>query len=150
SPFSIIIARRPQFAFDKGSETNSQLAMNLFQLGHYYYDSSYIKRVEKMLTGRLDELVSDPLSNANWGRLAIMMEKGLYEMAITGSDALVLRKEMANNYLPNAISLGTLEDENLLLLENKVKSGKSVIYVCQNKSCRLPVTNVSQALELMQ
>ena len=129
--------------------SNSQLALNLYLLGHYYYDSTYINKAEKMLKGRLDELVADPYSNANWGRLAIMMEKGIYEVAFTGSEALALRKEMAASYLPNTISLGTITEENLQLLENKVRPGKSVIYVCRNKTCRLPVGEVSQAMELM-
>ena len=129
--------------------SNSQLAINLFQLGHYYYDSTYINKAETMLKGRLGDLTQDPYSNANWGRLAIMMEKGIYEVAITGADALTLRKEMAVNYLPNCIYLGSLKEENLILLENKVRQSQSVIYVCQNKSCRLPVGEVDAALGLI-
>ncbi|MGB3464096.1 MAG: hypothetical protein WBA74_02460 [Cyclobacteriaceae bacterium] len=37
------------------------------------------------------------------------------------------------NYLPNAISLGTIAERNLVLLQNKVRKGQSAIYVCQNK-----------------
>ena len=129
---------------------NSQLALNLYQLGHYYYDSTFINQAESMLKGRLTDLPIDPYSNANWGRLAVMMEKGIYEVAFTGPEAIALRKEMATNYLPNCISLGTVKEENLILLENKVRQSESVIYVCQNKSCRLPVNDVDRALGLME
>jgi len=34
-----------------------------------------------------------------------------------------------------------------MLLQNKMVFGKTMIYVCQNKTCKLPVTEVADALE---
>jgi len=130
--------------------SNSQMAFNLYQLGHYYYDSTYLNKAEKMLTLRLEDLETNPSANGNWGRLATMIQTGIYEVAITGTNALRLRRELAVNYLPNAIFLGTTEKENLELLENKVREGQNVIYVCKDKSCRLPVRESQLALKLME
>ncbi len=130
--------------------SNSQLALNLFRLGHYFYDNAYLSESEKMLTSRLTDLDENPFSNANWAQLASMMEKGIYEIAITGEGAIEKQKELAANYLPHAIYLGTKEEENLELLANKVIKGRDVIYVCKDKSCRLPVSETKNALELLK
>jgi len=130
--------------------SNSQLALNLFQLGHYYYDTAFLNRSEQMLEKRFSDLEENPFSNANWGRLAGMKKNGIYEVAITGENALEKKHELSKAYLPHAIFLGTMQDENLVLLENKVREGKDVIYVCKDKSCRLPVTDPAKALALIK
>ncbi len=57
---------------------------------------------------------------------------------------------MQRNYLPNAIFLGGATEGNLQLLENKLIEGETRIYVCQDKICKLPVTEVEQALGLIE
>jgi uncharacterized protein YyaL (SSP411 family) len=38
-------------------------------------------------------------------------------------------------------------DENLPLLENKLPADKTLIYVCTNKVCKLPVEETGRALQ---
>jgi uncharacterized protein YyaL (SSP411 family) len=62
-----------------------------------------------------------------------------------GDEAVRNSIQMQKQYLPQVIFLGGTE-ENLPLLENKYVKGKTVIYVCQNKTCKLPVMSVDKAL----
>jgi len=34
-------------------------------------------------------------------------------------------------------------------MEERYQEGKSLIYICENKSCKLPVSNTKEALELL-
>ena len=68
-------------------------------------------------------------------------------MAIVGSDWPTIRKTLDNNYLPDAIYLGGKNEGTLMLLENKMVKGQTTIYVCRDKACKLPVTDVAKALQ---
>jgi len=49
------------------------------------------------------------------------------------------------HYLPTSIFMGG-EKENLPLLENKSVEGRTMIYVCRNKTCKVPEEDVGRAL----
>ena len=53
---------------------------------------------------------------------------------------------LQKNYVPNAMYSGGQKEGTLSLLQNKFVEGKTVIYVCKNKSCRLPVEKVADAM----
>jgi uncharacterized protein len=55
--------------------------------------------------------------------------------------------EFQKDYFPNNIYSGGENEGTLSLLEDKFIPGKTMIYVCRNKSCNLPVKQVSEALE---
>ena len=60
------------------------------------------------------------------------------------------RNELMKNYIPNAILLGGKDEGNLELLKGKLQEGETMIYVCQNKVCKLPVQDPEKALTLME
>jgi len=86
---------------------------------------------------------------SNWLQLNADLIKPTYEVAIVGPDAVAKAKELNANYLANAIVLGGTDEGTLALLKEKLQEGETMIYVCQNKVCKFPVTEVSKALELM-
>jgi uncharacterized protein YyaL (SSP411 family) len=57
---------------------------------------------------------------------------------------------MDRNYLPDAIFLGGKNEGTLKLLENKLVSGQTTIYVCVDKTCKIPVTESEDALRQMK
>jgi uncharacterized protein YyaL (SSP411 family) len=68
------------------------------------------------------------------------------EIAIVGSKAATLRKEFSAHYLPSAIWSGSMGTSTLPLLQDKIKAGETLIYVCKNKTCKLPVKTVVEAM----
>lgn len=84
---------------------------------------------------------------ANWGILQAWFTKPLYEVAITGDDFKSKRQEFDRHYLPDVILLGGKAESKLALLENKLITGQTTIYVCRDKTCRLPVTTIDSALQ---
>ena len=83
---------------------------------------------------------------ANWGSVQALFTSPLNEIAIVGDDFMVKRKQFDGHYLPNVIFLGGKTAGNLSLLDNKLVPGQTTIYVCRNKTCKLPVTEVDKAL----
>ena len=63
----------------------------------------------------------------------------------TGKDFAQKRKELEKLYIPNKIILGGKQG-NLPLLQDKFV-GETRIFVCKDKSCRLPVSDVSEAIK---
>ena len=78
------------------------------------------------------------------------MAKQPYEVAIVGADYAALQKEFQKKYIPNALFLGGPNEGNLELLQNKLQEGRTMIYVCQDKFCKLPVEKVESALEQLK
>ncbi len=70
----------------------------------------------------------------------------LMKWAIVGKDDLHKRQMIDEYYLPNMLLLGSKEKATLELLENKLVEGQTTIYVCQDKVCKRPVTEVKDAV----
>jgi len=127
---------------------NSVTAHNLFRLGAYYDNSTYSDMAKQMLHVVQKDLAKSGPYYANWGRLLGMYTYGVKEVAVVGKDAAEKVAELQKHYAPNVLYLGGAE-ENLPLLEFKLQKGKTMIYVCENKTCDLPTDDIKKALELI-
>jgi len=84
---------------------------------------------------------------ANWDILMSWFVSPPYEVAILGDQFESKRKEFNKNYLPNVFLSGGKNEGGLSLLEGKLVEGQTTIYVCQDKACKLPVTEVKEAIK---
>ncbi|MFN3194487.1 MAG: thioredoxin domain-containing protein [Chlorobiota bacterium] len=125
--------------------SNSVVAHLLFDLGHILYNDDYIRKAENMAATMLSSVERSPSFHSNWAKLIGKLQHGIYEVAIMGSDARKLAHQMQSHYLPNALFLGGTE-ENLPLLKGKQPEG-TMIYVCKDKVCNMPVESVEEALK---
>ena len=130
--------------------SNSQMALNLYHLGIYYDNKAYQEQAEKMLGHISQHLYKDPSYFANWGLLLLEQTLPLYEIAIVGTTAQQKRQAFDAYYLPQVLWLGGQEEGNLALLQDKLIPEQTTIYVCQNRVCQRPVTQVAEALPLIQ
>ncbi len=130
--------------------SNSIMALNLYFLGHYMYNEGYLKQSQNMLASALPFMEQQASFYYNWFELYRRLLKEPYEVAIMGNNAEDIRKEMAKEYLPNALLLGGKTEGTLALLKLKLQKGKTMIYVCKNKTCKLPVNNSKDALNQME
>ena len=90
-------------------------------------------------------MISGTVYFSQWCYLAGKFSHGTYEVAIMGKDANKKNLELQKNFLPACLFMGGT-DENLPLLENKLTVDKTLIYVCTNKVCKLPVEETGKAL----
>lgn len=144
-----LVARKMEIRDNVIPASNSVMAHVLYRLGEYYYHQPYIEMSRGMLSHVVDEISEGGPYYANWGRLLGLITFEPYEVAIMGSDANEKNKAIQKNYLPTSLFMGGKE-ENLPLLKNKLPDGKTMIYVCRNKTCKLPVTEVSEAVKQIE
>ena len=147
---SDLIARKMEIEDDVIHSSNSEMALNLFLLGNYFNNESYLQKAHQMLNNVQKSVQQNIFSYSNWGQLGIYFNKPIYEVAIVGSDWDRIRKTLDNNYLPDAIFLGGNNEGTLGLLKDKLVSGQTTIYVCVDKTCKTPVKDVSGALEQLK
>jgi len=130
--------------------SNSSIAKGLFILGNLFANADHLEMSTKMLNNIQQFIPRYGAGYSNWGMLFLNMIYSPYEIAIVGKDAVEKRKELDKNFIPNKLILGGDDEGTLPLLKMKAVKGKTMIYVCKNKSCKLPVENVSEALEQMK
>jgi hypothetical protein len=58
--------------------------------------------------------------------------------------------ELNDYYFPNKLYIGSNKESKLPLLQNKFVVGETMIYVCVDKTCKLPVNEVAEAAKQLQ
>lgn len=144
-----LISRQKELGDNVIPGSNSSMSQVLFLLGTYFYHPEWIDISHSMLNTINENLQEQPSYHSNWASTLYNFIYPPYEVAIVGTEVFQLKEEFDQMYYPDAIFLGSLEAGNLPLLENKWVQGKTIIYVCQDKICKLPVDNVKAAVELM-
>lgn len=131
---------------------NSVFARSLWKLGALLYQKNYQTHAQAMLYTAWSQVKqsSQLAFFANWGIFLLEQQHPLHEVAIVGPDCQYKRDSLLQYFLPNAVLLGHPSDGDLALLENKYIEGQTMIYVCLNKVCKLPVENVEDALSLIE
>jgi uncharacterized protein YyaL (SSP411 family) len=147
---SNLIARKMEVADNVIPSSNSEMAKNLFFLGLYFDNADYSQKSKQMLTNVQQDVHNNIKYYSNWGRLEMLFIKPPFEIAIVGPSFENARKAFDKKYLPNAIFLGGKTEGTLALLEGKLTKGETVIYVCQNKSCQRPTTDVEEAMKQLK
>ncbi|QLG47178.1 thioredoxin domain-containing protein [Costertonia aggregata] len=128
---------------------NSVMAKNLFKLGHINYDMHQIKKAKTMLSTVLPNLQENPYAYANWNSLFLNTTYPYYEVAIVGNEAASKLKELGRNNIPNTLKVGSTKESDLPLFQDRYDESDTYIYVCRDNTCKLPVTDVKEAMGLL-
>ena len=145
-----LIVRKKEIFDNVIPSSNSIMARNYYTLG-LILDREDFKDLSKLMLAKMKDLLLKNVDYlTNWACLATQMISPTAEIAIVGKDYLQLRKEIDSRYYPNKVLCGTTYESPLPLLENRVaKSDETLIYVCYNKTCQLPVKTVEDAFKIL-
>jgi len=141
-----LIARKMELHDNVIPGSNSAMARNLYYLGHLFYSDKYTEMAAQMLHNVREDIKKSGAYYSNWGILLAHFAYGLKEVAITGEDALNFRKQLDKNYLPQCILAGNKKQSQLPILKERLQEGKTTIYVCENRVCKLPVYSIEEAI----
>ncbi|MEM9820886.1 MAG: thioredoxin domain-containing protein [Bacteroidota bacterium] len=146
-----LIARKKELGDNVIPGSNSSIARAMHLLGIYFYDENYLEKARQMMHNMSAQITDNEAPNffSNWCSLYAHLVNPPYEIAIVGDQHQALRREMMRHYLPHALLLGGKDEGSLELLTNKLQDGETMIYVCQNKVCKFPVTEVDKAIGMM-
>ncbi|TAH01803.1 MAG: thioredoxin domain-containing protein [Sphingobacteriales bacterium] len=139
-----LIARKYELMDNVLPASNSVMAHNLKKLSLFFDDENYNKIYKKMLQNIQPEIKSYGSGYSNWASLLLMEVIGTYEIVVTGQNLEQNRIDLEQQYIPNKIIMGGLTG-TLPLQKNKL-STQTTIFVCQNKTCLLPVSKVNEAI----
>ncbi len=126
---------------------NSVMANNLHAMYLLFGNPEYLEKAEKMLHHVVPHFTKYPHAFANWGHLMLKMAEPYFEVAVCGENAEETLLEMQKEYRPNVLWAITQGSSDVSLFKGRYKNGKTLIYVCRNGSCHLPVENVNEALD---
>ncbi len=121
--------------------SNSVMANNLVVLRIYFNHSYYEKIAQKMLHHVLPS-IDYPSAFSNWLAVYMHFSSQSKELAICGNEAEKNVKTCNSFYLPNLIIAGATKKSILPFLENRYVNNENIFYLCQNKSCDLPRSNL--------
>lgn len=128
--------------------SNSSMAMVLHALGTYYDKAEYLERARTMLNNMAPKIPEYGGGFSNWAQLMLLEVYPYYEIAVMGPNPAEQVREFSQYFIPNKLFMGAKNDDSKLpLLEFKFVEGETMIYVCVNKSCQLPVSTVSEATQ---
>jgi len=144
-----LIARKMEVSDNVIPSSNSMMAKNLYILGTYFSASHYISMAERMVNNVRNQMLTGGPYYAIWDMVLAYMVYRPVEIAIVGSNCIAFRKEFDRHYIPLALLSGTETEGVLPLLKDKYIQGHTNIYVCRDKTCKLPVTSVEEAMHQM-
>jgi uncharacterized protein YyaL (SSP411 family) len=127
--------------------SNSVMAEVLLQLARYYEHEPYRERSLMMLRSVADSALQYAWYHAGWARLACDIAWPSYEVAVAGPDAREKVMEIESHYLPHLLICGSPVESILPLLNQRYRLGETWLYVCEDRTCRLPVDKVEVAID---
>jgi len=147
-----LIAKKMELSDNVIPGSNSSFARAMFRLGIFTYNQEYVDAAEQMMRNMVPEVSTTEMPNfySNWCQLYSELHTRPYEVAIVGNDYQDKLKALQIKYVPNAIFLGGKDEGSLELLKGKLQEDETMIYVCQNRVCKLPTTEVDKAFGLMK
>ena len=146
-----LIARKKEVFDNVIPSSNSMMARNLFQLGHVLDREDWRQLATSMVSKISSVILAEPSYASHWGIALAEQMRGLAEVVIVGPLALEKRTALAKHYFPFLLVMGTTTRSNLPLFEGREQSGSETsIYVCFNKTCKLPVESVELAIEQLK
>lgn len=128
------------------SASNSIMANNLLRLHKVFSKDGYGERAHQMLKNIQGNFDENGQSYANWMHLVLYENLNFYEIAVVGEAYQELGKTILSNYIPNSIVVGSKEEGEIELLKSRYNEGQTLIYVCIEGTCKLPVTSAEQAI----
>ena len=144
-----LITRTIEFRDNVIPSSNSIMAKNLFKLYHYFDKQEYFDLSKKMALSVTSEFEVYPSGYSNWFDLIYNLKSNFYEVAIVGENAIEKATELNKKYLPNKLVIGSSTSNDLPLLQNRFINGKTLIYVCVNKACKIPTENLDESISMI-
>lgn len=145
---SRLIARKKELFDNVIPASNSAMAKNLYRLSILLDRNEYKDMSERMMNRILKILDTDPAYLSNWAILYMEMMQPHVEVAILGEQCKTYGKIILSHYTPNRLIAGTEKESTLPLLKDRnAVGGKTTVYVCFDKACKMPVHTIEAALE---
>lgn len=144
---SLLVARKMELSDNVVPASNSIMAHNLMTLGSITSNDNMLEQAKIMLQNVKTNLQKGSVYYANWDILMMRFIKAPKEVVIMGNKCVEWGQEMQNHYSFNTVFVGSKEKTYLPLMQERYKKGKTLIYICENRSCKLPIDSIGEAVK---
>jgi hypothetical protein len=146
-----LISRKKEILDNVIPSSNAVMAQNLNYLS-LFFDREDWKKIATDMADSLSQLIkSEPGFMSHWAIVYSELKKGLAEIVFKGKNIQNLRADLLKHYLPFSLVQGSENGSGLPLVKDKVPlHDQATIYVCHNKTCKLPVHSVDDALHQLE
>lgn len=142
-----IVVRKREVYDGAQPSGNAVMVLNLHYLGQVFDHLEWKERAREMLEIMGKAIVRYPISFGFWGVELVRAIRENAEIVVVGPGLDALRTEILANFIPfKVFQSATRENSAYPLLRNKPSEPDTLIYVCQNYSCRHPVASVEEML----
>ena len=145
-----LVARKMEINDNVIPASNSVMANVLYDLGTLLDKDNYKQKAIIMANNVKPDMAKYASGYANYANLMLKEIVPYYEVAIVGKDAHTKAMELNKKYVPNKLFVGSFENSNMELLQEKFVQGVTMIYVCENKVCQLSTSDIIKAKKLMK
>jgi uncharacterized protein YyaL (SSP411 family) len=143
-----LIARKKEIFDNVIPSSNGIMAQNLYHLGILLDKEAWKNLATQLVTDLSHLIINEPNYMSNWGIVLAEINHGMAEVAFTGKNCIELKNQFKKQFQPFTLIMGAHDNGTLPLLKDKpTQNDTSMIYVCNDKTCKLPVTSVEEALQ---
>ena len=130
---------------------NSMMASNLLYLSVVFNEPDWADRAFRMAAALGRPVTTYPGSFGGWATLFQAFTYSIPEIVITGQQPEKARKEFLAHLIPYRVfQSGAQENTQFPLLRDKTIGKDSLIFLCKNYSCQLPVNEVATAIRNLE
>ena len=130
--------------------SNSVIANVLHALGLYFSNTEWLKISLKMLEKVADNMLEYGNYYSNWGILACQKLHNWPEIVFTGPDADKQFEKYDARFGYGFVAIAHNSENGIALTKNRLQTDKTLIYVCKNGVCQLPMNTLDEALRLLE
>ncbi|WP_170110363.1 thioredoxin domain-containing protein [Flavilitoribacter nigricans] len=125
---------------DEMPSGNAAMLRNLQELGILTGDKKYRDRAGALLAAMSKSVQTHPLAYAAWANALLADDRGILEIAVIGEQAGAWKRQIEREYQPFRVLIAAEEpDDSLPLLAGKDAGDATLIYVCEDATCRTPL-----------
>ncbi len=125
--------------------SNSVMANSLFRLGKILFINEFIEISSRMMEQMSARIGQYPNGFAGWGKLLLKQLHPFYEVAVVGPNAAFILARIQSEYLPQVVVAASCGESDLPLFRGRYSKDKTLIFVCRDNVCQLPVENLQDA-----
>ena len=146
-----IIVRQKELYDSAMPSGNSTMVGNLLRLGIILDEEKYRKISENMLIAVLQAIESYSSSFSRWANECINKIYPFKEIAVVGEEANKTANAINKLFIPGKLLMSTHKKQSdFPLLQNRFSEEETLIYLCLNYTCQVPVNNIEAFQKLIE
>ncbi len=146
-----IILRKKEIYDGATPSGNSMMASNLLYLSVVFHEEDWAERARRMVSAMRQPVTGYPGSFGGWATIFQALTYSIPEVVITGVSPENARKEFLSHLIPYRVFQSMqVENTQFPLLRDKPVGSGTLIFLCKDYACQLPVNEVATAVRSIE